>query len=202
MKSLSLLATMALVAGCAGSVSPPARLYQLRADPPGSAQPVAATNVVWQLGRVQLPAYTDRDTLVTSTGTAGLQALTGHRWAEPLRDAVPRLLRQDLARLLGPDKVWGQPLPPGVQITQQLLVEIQRLDAGANGDAVVLQARWTLVDPLGKLPPTVTEAELRAALGTPPGATGAAAVDPERLVAAHREVLWQLAQRIAAGAGR
>lgn len=203
---LATLALAALIAGCSGSVSPPARLYQLRAEPPGGAasvKPPANVTVVWQLGRVQLPAYLDRDTLVTATGQSGLQALSGHRWAEPLRDAVPRLLRQDLARLLGPDKIWGQPLPPGVQITQQLQVEVQRLDASATGDAVVLQARWTLVDPLGKLPARVAEAEFQAPIGTPVAPAGAASgptTDPERLVNAHREVLWQLAQRIAAGA--
>ncbi|HSI57386.1 MAG TPA: PqiC family protein [Ideonella sp.] len=203
---LGAAALAALLAGCAGSVSPPAHLYQLRADPPASlaAGAPAAGNVVWQLGRVQLPAYLDRDTLLVPTGQAGLQPLSGHRWAEPLRDAVPRLLRQDLARLLGPDKVWGQPLPPGVQLTGQLLVELQRLDASAAGDAVVLQARWTLVDPAGKAAPVVTEAELRAAIvrdpGPASGVAGAGTPAPERLVNAHREVLWQLAQRIAASA--
>lgn len=195
----------ALLAGCAGSVSPPARLYQLRAEPPSSpaATPVAG-NAVWQLGRVDVPGYLDRDTLLMPTGQAGLRPLSGNRWAEPLSDALPRLLRQDLARLMGADKVWGQPLPPGVRITQQLQVEIQRLDASPLGDAVVLQARWTLVDPLGKTNPRVDQAELRASLAggvpAPTGSASAATADPDRLVAAHREVMWLLAQRIAVGA--
>ena len=151
--------------------------------------PVASTSAVLQVGRVQLPAYLDQDTLLMPTGQAGLQQLIGHRWAEPLRDAVPRLLQQDLARLLGPDKVWGRPTPAGVQPTLQLQVELQRLDADPGGASVGLQARWTLSDPAGKLPARVQEVALSAP---------ATATTPDALVAAHRRVLWLLAQRIAA----
>ena len=46
-------------------------------------------------------------------GAASLQPLGAARWAEPLRDAVPRLLRQDLATLLGPAQVWSAPPATG-----------------------------------------------------------------------------------------
>lgn len=183
-----LLGGAALLAGCAGG-SPPARLYQLRAETPQAVPAPAATSAVLQIGRVQVPAYLDQDTLLMPTGQAGLQQLTGHRWAEPLRDAVPRLLQQDLSRLLGSDKVWGRPTPAGVQPTLQLQVEIQRLDADPGGSAVGLQARWTLNDPAGKQPPRVQEVRLSA----PSGAS-----TPDAMVAAHRQALWLLAQRIAA----
>lgn len=183
-----LLSGAAWLAGCAGG-SPPARLYQLRAEAPEAAAPVAATSAVLQMGPVQVPAYLDQDTLLVPTGQAGLQQLIGHRWAEPLRDAVPRLLQQDLARLLGADKVWGRPLPAGVRPTLQLRVELQRLDADPGGAAVGLQARWTLTDPAGTAPARVQEARLSA----PTGGTS-----PDALVAAHRRALWMLAQRIAA----
>lgn len=183
-----LLGGAALLAGCAGG-SPPARLYQLRAEAPETAPSAASGTAVLQVGRVQVPAYLDQDTLLMPTGQAGLQQLIGHRWAEPLRDAVPRLLQQDLATLLGADKVWGRPTPAGVQPTLQLQVEIQRLDADPGGNSVGLQARWTLNDPAGRLPPRVQEARFN---------TPASGTSPDAVVAAHRLALWRLAQRIAA----
>ena len=59
---------------------------------------------------MRLPEVLERDALLMPQGQAGLEALQGHRWAEPLRDAVPRLLRQDLATLLGEARVWSAPI--------------------------------------------------------------------------------------------
>jgi hypothetical protein len=122
-------------------------------------------------------------------GQAGLQALDGHRWAEPLRDAVPRLLRQDLAALLGEARVWTAPLPAGVAPTRQLRVELLALQATADRGAVSLQARWSLADPAGAAPPWVEAAQFEVPSAGP---------EPDALVAAHRLALWRLAERIAA----
>lgn len=177
---------LAVLAGC--SSSPPIQLYQLRAEPPAST-PSAPAGTVWALGTVQLPDYLDRDAIVRPSGAASLQHSPSQRWAEPLRDVVPRLLAQDLAQLRGSAQVWRMPVPPGVQVDRQLRVEVQRLDARADGRQVVLQARWTLVDPSGKTKPSVYERRIE--LEASDGSTDA-------LVSAHRSALWQLAQAIAA----
>ncbi|MCK7494324.1 MAG: PqiC family protein [Comamonadaceae bacterium] len=54
--------------------------------------------------RVTLPEYLERDAIVVASG-ARLETLDGERWAEPLRDALPRLLRADLEALRGPGSV-------------------------------------------------------------------------------------------------
>lgn len=180
----------ALLAGCGSS--PQVQLYQLRAEPPGvpASAPAAAASGRWVLAGVQLPDYLDRDALLLPTGRAGLQALPGQRWAEPLRDAVPRLLQQDLARLRGVDQVWRAPLPPGVTAQRQLRVEIQQFEAADAGlRQVLLAARWVLSDPSGQQPARVGALRLQAPL---------AEASSDALVAAHRQVLWQLAQAIAA----
>jgi len=184
--TLAVLCALAL--GACGS-SPPVQLYQLRADPPGplAAVPQAASPT-WALGPVLLPEYLDRDAIVRSSGQATLNTNPGERWAESLRDAVPRLLQQDLARLRGNDAVWRLPLPPGMTAERHLRVEIQRLDADSAGRVVVLQARWTLIDPSGASKPVVAERRIDVA------ASGA---DTDALVSAHRTALWQLAQAIA-----
>lgn len=179
---------LALLGGC--SSSPPIQLYQLRADAP-AVQGEAASGVasaVWALGPVQMPEYLDRDAIVRPSGQASLQHNPSQRWAEPLRDALPRLLAQDLARLRGAAQVWRMPVPPGVQVDRQLRVEVQRLDASTDGRSVVLQARWTLVDPSGKSRPAVSERRFEVDAGD-------GSVDA--LVSAHRSALWQLAQAIA-----
>jgi len=185
---LSPLLAALLLAAC--SSSPPVQLYQLRADPPGAAMaPVQPTTTAWALGPVLLPEYLDRDAIVRPSGQSALQVTPTQRWAEPLRDAVPRLLQQDLAKLRGTDQVWRLPLPPGVKVERQLRVELQRFDAGLGGQSVVLQARWTLIDTGGTSKPQVFERRIEVASSDP---------SMDALVSAHRSALWQLAQAIVA----
>ncbi len=186
----ALLLAAALAAGCASPL-PPLQWVRLPAQlPDASAAPRPSPGPAWQLmAPVLLPGHLDRDALLVPQGQAGLQPLGGARWAEPLRDAVPRLLRQDLAQLLGAP-LWAAPLPPGVRPARQLRLEITALDVGADGRSVRLQARWSLADPAGATAPQLGE----AAFSTP--ADGA---DADALAVAHRRALWQLAQRIAAG---
>ena len=176
-----------LLAACA-SPSPPPALYQLRGAPPVPVQPVPGTQVLQLLQPVALPEALQRDSLLLPQGQAGLQALPGHRWAEPLADAVPRLLRQDLAALLGESRVWAAPLPAGVAITRQCRVEILSLLATPDRAAVVLQARWTLSDPTGRTVPVVTTTQISASTSGP---------DVDALVTAHRVALWRLAEQVA-----
>lgn len=153
--------------------------------------PPGAQGQVWQLmAPVTLPGHLDRDALLVPQGAAGLQPLDGARWAEPLRDAVPRLLRADLSQALGAP-VWAVPLPPGVKPTRQLRVEFLALDVAPDGRGVALQARWSVADPGGAAVPRVAD----AAFVTP--ASGA---DAPALAAAHRQALQQLAARIAQAA--
>lgn len=185
----TLSATLAgLLGGC--GTSAPVQLYHLASAPPGPVPAPPTSDQTWQLMLpVRVPEYLDREAILLPQGQTGLMALSGHRWAESLRDAVPRVLRQDLAALLGGDRVWSAPVPPGVAVTRQLRVEIVSLQADATRHSVSVQARWTLTDPQGRQPPRTETATLQA---------------PSRdetidsLVAAHRQVLWQLAGRIAA----
>lgn len=188
---LGLVASAALAA-CASSPSPPLRYYQLRLDPPaGEAVPAPAGSAaeVWQLtSPIRLPDYLDRDVLWQAVGGNGLQPLDGHRWAEPLRTAVPRVLAHDLGALRGSDRVWSGSLPAGIVAGRQVRVEVLEFGPGPDGHAVRLRARWTITGPGGTAPAQTEEAELEVAI------TGRS---PEPLVDAHRLALWRLAQRIA-----
>ena len=183
------VALCALLAGCATS-SPPVRLYHLRTAPPAAARPIAATAMQWQLMLpVKVPDYLDREPVLLPHGRSGLQALPGHRWAESLRDSVPRVLKHDLATLLGAAQVWAAPLPPGLTIGRQLRVELTQFESDAGGQAVTLAARWSLADPQGVRPLVVDSATI-----TVPSDGS----DVDSLVAAHRLALWRLAERLVA----
>ena len=189
---LAALSLAGLLAACASPAPPPA-LYQLRGAPPGPVQAVPAPvpgpgPVLQLLLPVALPEAVQRESLLLPLGQAGLQALAGHRWAEPLADAVTRLLRQDLAALLGEARVWAAPLPAGVVITRQCRVEILNLLATPDRSAVVLQARWTLSDPTGRSAPVVQTTQISVPSAGP---------DVDALVSAHRLALWRLAEQVA-----
>jgi uncharacterized lipoprotein YmbA len=180
-----------LLGGCAGSNLPPVQLVRLPADAPvPGAAPGGVVPGVWQLIMpVALPGHLDRDALLVPQGGAGLQGLGGARWAEALRDAVPRLLRQDLEREFG-TPLWTAPLPPGVRPTRQLRIEITAFDVADDRRAVRLAARWSVVDAQGGSPPAVVDVRLRAA---------SASGDADALALAHRQALAELARRIADG---
>lgn len=191
----SLLAWVAglVLAACGSSPTAPLRYYQLRLDPPPGevvpARPAAGVEVdVWQIvSPIRLPDYLDRDTLWQAVGGNALQPLDGHRWAEPLRTAVPRVLAHDLGALRGADRVWSGSVPAGVPAARQLRVEVLEYGPGPDGRAVRLRARWTISDPGGVLPARTAEAQVEAP---------SAGASPETLVEAHRLALWRLAQRI------
>ncbi len=195
MKAIPVLMGLCLLAACGSS--PKVQYFQLRAEPPqgveqGALASAPVSTGIWALGPVQIPEYLDRDAIVRPSGQAMLRLTPSERWAEPLRDAIPRLLQQDLARLHGITRIWRLPLPPGLKAERQLRVEIQRLDAEADTGLrpqLVLQARWSWIDPSGRQPPQVREQRIEVPAGD--GSTDA-------LVAAHRAALWALAQAIAA----
>ncbi len=187
MKNLLLItAALALLVAC-GTPQPAPRLYQLHATPPAPVVARPSTQVV-QLLAVSLPELLERDALLIPQGLAGLDALGGHRWAEPLRDAVPRVLRQDLAALVGEARIWTAPLPTGVAPSRRLRVEILVLQARPDRSGVSLEARWTLSDATGNTPPRVELTRIDAP---------AAGTEPDALVAAHRLALWRLAEQLA-----
>jgi len=189
LRSFTCWPVLLLLASCAGSL-PPVQLYHLRSAAPAAAPAPLATPYVWQLmAPVRVPDYLDREAILVPQGQTGLLVLSGHRWAETLRDSVPRVLQSDLAAWLGGDRLWAAPLPPGVTVTRQLRVELQAFEAMRERSAVLLRAQWSVSDPTGRSAARSVSADIvQNAMGP----------DVDQLVAAHRMALWRLAERIAA----
>ena len=97
--------------------------------------------------RLQLRPLTTALMVATQRDPA-LQALPEVRWAEPLAEAVPRLLRRDLARAATeagqPVQVWGAALPAGLSAALRLRIDIERLEADLAAGRVRLAAIWVV----------------------------------------------------------
>ena len=182
----ALMALVVLGAGGCLTLSPPPRAYLLSAVPPSSASPPLA-DVVVGVGPVSIPAYLDRSPMVVRAGADEVRLAGEHRWAEPLRDAVPRILAENLSALIPTDAVAVFPWRTPWTVQYRVAVDILRFD-GALGGLSVLDARWRLLDGTGKqlvlravhLQETATETTYSA------------------LVSAHSRLLAQLSQDIAA----
>jgi uncharacterized protein len=181
------------LAACS-STSAPLRWYRLPSEPPaGESAPRATASAasgaaVWELApALPMPELLGRDTLLIEEGEAGIRLLHGHRWAEPLRDALPRLLRDDLARFV--PGLWTGPAAPNVALAGRVQVELLALQGSLPRRQVALSARW-VVTPAGasKAPPRSHRAD---------EAVPWAQASPESLVVAQRVAMWRLAQRIA-----
>jgi len=196
----TLLTAASLLASCAGTPLPPAQWVRLPSQPTqpatAAAAPATSSPQTWQLlGPIALPGHLDHSALLLPAATGAGIRLVAHpqlRWAEPLRDAVPRLLRQDLQQALG-TPLWTAPLPAAVQPTRQLRLELLALDAqAAPAPGVAVQARWVLSG-TGLAPAQGEIAFVQPA----DAATRETAGAVDALVLAHRQALATLAQRLA-----
>lgn len=199
---LGLAVAMAMLA-CSSTPAPPMHYHQLRLSPPVAAPaatvapaavaPAAVAQGAWQLMLpIRGPDYLDRDTLWVAAGGNSLQPLDGHRWAEPLRAAVPRTLGHDLGVLHGAGQVWSGAVPEGMVVTRQWRVELLEFAPSEGRPGVRLRARWVVRDPRSDAVPVQTgEADVDAP---------SAGAQPDQLVDAYRLALWRLAERMAGSA--
>jgi uncharacterized lipoprotein YmbA len=193
--ALLLLGAAALINGCSTRSTPPRRLYGLTGTPPlpPDTQP-GQDGRAWVLSpQVALPELLDRDEILVAEGSASLRPLPEARWAEPLREALPRLLAEDLWRLRQPYPVTvgKQNTPDGESL--RLIVQVDEWLARPDGGALRLRlrARWHWLP-------------LQAPAGTtlpPPGSADLSlpcSMQADALADAYRRSVVQLAARIVA----
>jgi uncharacterized lipoprotein YmbA len=134
--------------GCLGR-SPEARFYVLTPVPAtGVAAPSApGSGLIVSVGPVTLPSYLNRPQIVTRRAGGEVDLAELDRWAEILIEAVPRVLAEDLGRILGSDRV--ETYPSVTRGRYRVLIAIARFDGSPSGE-VVLDARWQIVGPTGE----------------------------------------------------
>ncbi len=167
MKSLLyavLLAQTLLLAACA-TTSPETHFYTLSAEKlPVAEVKIDATAVKVSVWQVTLPEIVDRNQMVVRVDPNRVEIADFHRWAEPLRRAIPRVLAENLAQQLGSGYivVAGQPaaLTPEVRIS----LDLQKFDA-LMGEGVAVEALWTVRAPKGEVRTSQASVVERAATG-------------------------------------
>ncbi len=182
---LAAFACLAMIlAACAGA--PPERFYSLIAEPL-TAAPVAATAASpgVSVGPVTVPEAVDRPQIVVRVGANQVAVVEGHRWDEPLKQAIARVVAANLSRggLAAVTSRQAAAQDTALRVT----IDVQRFES-VPGDSVTLEAVWSVRRTSG--------AEVRAGhsvLREPCASAGYNA-----LAAAHSLALAKLSEQIAA----
>jgi len=145
---LVLAAALSLAGGCSflEPRADPTRYYVLT-PVVDSSEHMQAVDVHLSLGPVDLPTYLDRPEIVSRPAPHRLDVRENERWAEPLPSAFTRVLRQNLAVLLGPDAIVDFPSTAAAHGVHEYLldVDVLRFEESGHGRAE-LSARWALKD--------------------------------------------------------
>ena len=173
----------AIAAGC--GASPKTSYYTLDAGgTPAAAHPSGVSVVV---GPVTLPETVDRPQLVVRASANRVDIAELHRWAEPLKSEIPRVVAANLARELGSARVSGYPQHALSAPDFTVLIDVQRFDS-VSGEAVTIEALWSIRRAAG--------GELRSGRSAVREPVAGAGYDA--LVAAHARALARISGEIAA----
>lgn len=190
---IPLLAIVILVSGC-GLTTPrqdPSRFFVLSpvveaaADADFSGPAIA-------VGRIDLPAYTDRPQIVTRAGSNELIFSEFNRWAEPLAVSFGRAVGQNLGALLNSDRVTTHPWGRAFSRDYEVYITVLAFDAYPEQGVVSLHARWRVT--------TEREAEVIGESVVNIRESAGAAGSPA-LVAAWDQAIGALCREIAAAIG-
>jgi len=155
---------VALLAGC--RAAPPVAYYSLSPLAAAEVYPSENAGPLVGVGPVTVPDMLDRPQIVTRTSANRIDVSEFHRWGGRLKDALPRVLIQNIAVHLGSDRValypWKEPTRPAYRVS----VDILRFD-GRLGEAVDLVAAWKISRPADDDVPVVRRSSFRAAVDGP-----------------------------------
>lgn len=138
--SVAAISLLAAASGCARS--PNVTFYTLSAMAQEAASPAASLRAV-AVGPVTLPELVDRPQLVIKVAADRVDILETERWAEPLKSEIPRLLAENLARLLRPARVSTIDQSESRDAEYRVLVDIQRFET-VPGEGVEIDALWSV----------------------------------------------------------
>jgi uncharacterized lipoprotein YmbA len=139
-RSMLVLLVAGALAACGSSPAP--RLYTLDSSAPGTAGGPRSPLAVY-VGPVVVPEAVDRPQLVVRSAASEVTVLDGHRWAEPLKVAIGRVLAAKLSRELGTPNVGAYPGAAVAGADYRVQVEVQRFES-APGGAATIEAVWSV----------------------------------------------------------
>ena len=147
-RALAAVFVAAIVFGC--GTTPPPKFYVMRplstveaAESGGSGE---ALGFGLGVGPIRLPRYLERPQIVTRSGDSELIVNDLARWGGGLEPETLRILGNNLALLLGTNRVAVYPIPGLFPIKYKVLMDVEQFDGEAGGD-LILRVRWLLVSP-------------------------------------------------------
>jgi uncharacterized lipoprotein YmbA len=127
------------------------------------SQATDATNYSGQIslgiGPIQLPAYLDRQEIMTRVGPNRFDSLAYDRWAEPLDENFTRVLTQNLSLLLRTDRIVAYPWLPNNTPRYRVEIQVLRFESNSTREAELL-TRWSVTDLNSKQETRVKESRL------------------------------------------
>ena len=193
-----LLLAAATFAGCASRT---ADFYTLSAEAAqDGSRPASTLSVV--VSAATVPELIDRPQIVVRGGANQVDIDEFSRWAEPLKNQIPRVIAADLAQLLNSRRVSVYPDAGNPAGAYRIRANVERFDA-LPGEAVIVDVVWTVLPP-GKGAPISGRSTVREPLTGNPGGGSPAAGAPASgtgdglLVAAWSRALATVSRDIAA----
>ena len=142
---LLLITAAALVVGAGCSTTPPPNFFQLE-EPASTQLSGIERGMAIGLGPINVASYLDRPQIVTWKTEHQLGLSEFNRWAEPLKDSIPRVIGVNLSNMLETTRVYGFPRRGRtIPLEFRAEIDIPRFDGTLGGDALLV-ARWTLYD--------------------------------------------------------
>ena len=182
------------ITGCTGS-SAPSRFYLLHpvsGTQQSFIQETDLRSVTLGVGPVEVPAYLDRPQIVTLQSANELKLAEFHRWAEPLKNTLQRVLVENISTALDPRTADVFPWRGPMDVDYQVVVDIICFD-GRPGQAADLMARWTIIDTASEQRILTQKARIEVRTNGP---------GIEALVAAQSLAVEKLSTRIASAVSR
>ena len=139
----------ALVLAACGS-APKESFYTLEGPGPATGAPTSAVSIY--VGPVVVPEAVDRTPMVVRKGPTQVDIDDFHRWAEPLKTAIPRAVAEHLMRELGTARVMASRASTA-PVDYRVAIEILRFDASFT-EGSSLDALWTITATKGGAPKT------------------------------------------------
>ena len=180
---IAALLAFPVFSGCGSS--PKSTFYTLSsAAAPEPAPATAPLSVA--IGPVTVPDIVDRPQIVVRVAANQVTVNEFARWGAPLKDEIPRVIADNLTRLLNGARVSTYPQAGSTDGDYLVTIGVQRFES-ALGDAATVEVLWTVRPPKGGAPRTGRSVVREPVQGK----------DYDALVAAHSRALARVSGDIA-----
>lgn len=146
----------------------------------------AGSNYSVAITPVSVPEGVDRPQMVVRAGGHRVELSELHRWAEPLKSEIPRVLAVHLRRALRTARIATADQSASLDADYRIAIDVQRFES-ILGERVTIEALWSVRAAQGG----------RARTGRSFVSEPARGPDHEALAAAHGRALAQVARELA-----